>query len=757
MDNKVSSILEKALQEKRKGNHHKALERLNEALQKFPDQVELYLEAADVCLEAGESLKATQFLKKAEGRFAGERERIDSFGRERMRTLKDPILGKFLLDQAIKHRDLSRASDMLDDLQERNVRELLQRTRQKKQTVASATNSGHTLTGEAVVVAVGEGLLYLRLGRMKEALRAFLDILEEKPVENDVLEPFFAGMEKKHPNAARVRYAYACSLMVSEQYEKAVSRFVQAVKLDAKLSDECLQQLRDLSGKFESPPEYLQDALVEILLVKGEVQRATELLRELLAKNPDKAKHILELTQPFVENIGECAVIHFVYVDAALHAEQPLRALDMLRKLCREESRRPEVLQWLEGKSANRFLPTDIMLFHAELALQAGNTDRGVEILEAVANNSPNDVPTILTVVEKHKERDPRLVKLLEKYAKETPVTGASDDGSGFEHFENKEFRFSTGFSGSSPSSPGGGERPADGGVRPSAGRESISEKTAAAASKQPPAALEEGLLLAAEDVAAGRGGPVRDGENSAAEPAEKQTPSAASGSESSEDTSWLETQGEKVMSIADHGDTEPLGKTGPEEKMAADTTAAAYDEEPERKPLPPDGLTFDMDAAGAKRAAEVLREAGARIFFHVENEEQSAAVAEPPPVESSREPGSQGRKPEAAGDQIPAPPSRPEPQAAAPAPGRPPAETDPAVEDRLERSGVTGSSTDDIEACQERKGLSKGAPPASPEPPDQSRPSRAGDADKLKRNDHRRDREAQPPVLEKTTSLQDD
>lgn len=467
MDNKVSSILERALQEKRKGNYHKALERLDEALQKFPDQVELYLEAADVCLEAGESLKATQFLKKAEGRFGGERERIDSFGRERMRALKDPILGKFLLDQAIKHRDLGRASDMLDDLQERNVRELLQRARQKKQTVASATNSGHTLTGEAVVVAMGEGLLYLRLGRMKEALRAFLDILEEKPVENDVLESFFAGMEKKHPNAARVRYAYACSLMVSEQHEKAVSRFVQAVKLDAKLSDESLQQLRELSARFESPPEYLQDALVEILLVKGEVQRATELLREILSKNPDKAKHVLELTKPFVENIGECAVIHFVYADAALLAEQPLRALEMLRKLCREEPRRAEVLQWLEGKSADRFLPTDIMLFHAELALQTGNTDRAVEILEAVANNSPNDVPTILTVVEKHKERDPRLVKLLEKYAKEAPVTCASDDGTGFEHFENREFRFATGFSESSPSPSGGGERPADGGGRP--------------------------------------------------------------------------------------------------------------------------------------------------------------------------------------------------------------------------------------------------------------------------------------------------
>ena len=112
MDSKVTSALEKSLQDKAKGNYQRALRRLTDALGKFPDEVELYLEAADVCLEGGESLQATQYLKKAQVRFRKEKDRLDSFAIEKLAKLHDPVLGKFLVELFIKRRELTAAAEV---------------------------------------------------------------------------------------------------------------------------------------------------------------------------------------------------------------------------------------------------------------------------------------------------------------------------------------------------------------------------------------------------------------------------------------------------------------------------------------------------------------------------------------------------------------------------------------------------------------------------------------------------------------------
>jgi tetratricopeptide (TPR) repeat protein len=303
MDNKVSSALEKALQEKNKGHYRRALKRLTEVLDNHRDEIELYLELADVCLEGGESLHATQHLKKAYSRFANDKDKIDSFARDKLKSLGDPILGKFLMEQSIKRRELDWACEALEGLQDRTIRELLQRTRTKKQTLNSAASGGHALKSELVMNVLSEALLCLRLGRFKESVRSFIQILDEKPVENEVLEPFFGGLEKKFPKAGRIRFAYACSLIYAQQYDKAMSRLVQSVTMEPKLAKDALERLRELTETFETPPDSLQDALVEILVAKGDVLRAGEILQESLADNPEKSKRVIEMMAPHVEEL----------------------------------------------------------------------------------------------------------------------------------------------------------------------------------------------------------------------------------------------------------------------------------------------------------------------------------------------------------------------------------------------------------------------------------------------------------------------
>jgi tetratricopeptide (TPR) repeat protein len=707
MNSKVSSVLEKSLQDKAKGNYHRALKRLSEALERHADEVELYLEAADVCLEGGESLQATQYLKRAYSKFSSEKERIDGLARDKLRKLGDPVLGKFLLDQAIKRRDLEAGREILEDLQDRTIRELLQRARTKRQTLSNAARGGHALKSEMVLNVLGEALLCLRLGRMKAAVQSFIELLDEKPVENEVLEPFFSGLERKYPKAGRIRFAYACSLIYAQQYDKAMSRLVQGVKLEPTVADEALDRLRALTETFEQPPPSLQDALVEILLAKGDVLRAGDILSESLGNDPAQAKRVMALMQPYVEQVSDSLVLHYLYMDAALAADQTRRVLEKLKLIRQSEQHRDDLYQWLETKSSEQFLPADVMILHGEMALEFEHTDRAIEIFEAVIGNSPGDAHTVLTTLEKHKSGDPKLAEFYDEQAKilQADAPRQADDGSGFEHFENKEFKFS------SESKEELQLETADEGpvAEPNEATETMVAPVELDSGRYTPEKYEEARDGATEPVEGGAAkSPLELGLERAAEFAVKgsepdilweeedadgvvESGSEKKGSPAGGDDAWLVQQSDTVMgndntmptSASTSSPQEPAAELPPEEPEADTPLAVPVDQTPPEEPeadtplavpvdqtppeepeaeTPPEEPTVetqsehteetDVSSQQAETApiseghvvklAESLRTVGARLFFHVQDEAPQPSAHVEDAAETVSEPDSE-------------------------------------------------------------------------------------------------------------------
>lgn len=444
MDNKARSALDKAIQEKAQGNHGKALKRLNETITKYPKELELYLEAVDVCLDAGESLQATQFLKRAHTQFPSDREQIMTLAGEKSRALNDPVLGKFLLEQLIKSRDLEQASQSLEDLPDRAIRDLLQRTRTKRQSMTSAAHGGYSLKGEMVTNALSEALLCLRLGRLKEAARTFLQLIDDKPAENEVLEPFLAGLEKALNKSGRVRIVYAVSLLRANNPERAMQRLVTAVRLEPGLADECLEIIREYTESREDTLPCIDGALVEILLSRGDIARAAELLSEELETQPSRATEIMSLVKQYLDTTEDTLALHYLFMDAALQAEQTLRVLETLKHIDRDKSLRPDLLEWLDTKEGEKFLPPEILVFHGQIAIEEGHEERAAEVLSAVCASSHSDIPAVVRLLEKHRNKHKALDELYDKHHESTADGGGGKAGGAFEfeHFENNEFKF---------------------------------------------------------------------------------------------------------------------------------------------------------------------------------------------------------------------------------------------------------------------------------------------------------------------------
>jgi hypothetical protein len=624
MDNKITSSLEKALQDKRKGNYERALGRITEILPKFPAEAELYIEAADVCIEGGEPLQGAQYLKDAYVRCGKEKGRIDAYALEKLRSTGDSILIKCLLDSAVKRRDLDNAAEILEDLPDRSIRELLHRTRTKQQTLNSAARGGHTLRKELVTNQLSEGVLCLRLGRMKEAVRAFVDVLDDRPAENEALEPFLGELAKKYNNAGRVQYAHACSLITAQQFEKAMIRLIEGVKMEPGLAEEALERLQELSDRFENPPDSLQDALIELLLVSEEITKACEILRESLEQNPDNARKILELVRPYTARKTGNMLLQYLYMDAALVADLPGRMLDSLNRLCEDDATAGEVYRWLETKSSDSFLPAEIMLFQGRLALEQGEYSRGVEVLRAVTASAPINAPAVLRIANKHRESARAVAEFYDELAREQQ-SAQTDSGEGieFEHFENSDF----GLSEENDAVPDDSPAEPDPAVPHVAEEEEEEEDPPR--EQQPvqapkTAGADCAIVWEEEDA------------NGEIEPSDDPGPAGT------DDNSWLETGFASAFEPATPSlDTEPPGKPAqpdvppepgkkviveqPEETAEPEPAAEAEpatEPEPAAETEPEKAPVYETDARQVEMLAESLREAGARLFFHIEDDQ---------------------------------------------------------------------------------------------------------------------------------------
>src|SRR5262249_18365189 len=90
MSDKAASIIQKAAQERKRAQFGRALKRLEAGIAAHPEEIDLYLEAIDTAIEGGELPQATNLLKTVQDKFARERERVQQFVREKLRTVHDP-------------------------------------------------------------------------------------------------------------------------------------------------------------------------------------------------------------------------------------------------------------------------------------------------------------------------------------------------------------------------------------------------------------------------------------------------------------------------------------------------------------------------------------------------------------------------------------------------------------------------------------------------------------------------------------------
>jgi tetratricopeptide (TPR) repeat protein len=464
MNPKISSILEKVHQEQKHGKYPKALKRLNEAISKYPEEAILYVEAMEISLEAGESLQATQYFKQAEKKFPEERDRLWALGEAKIKTYNDSILGKFLLEQAVKKRDLETAWSILEKLQNHTAEELLKRTRTKRQSLTTAQGGGFTLKGEVLLNAISEALLCIRSKRHREAVKGFLRILDEKPIEYELIERFCRQLDKTHTNDGGFRYLLGCCHLAAEKFDDAFNKITQAVKISPNLSLDAIGRLAALRDHPRVRKDELDFALAHLYLITGDELHSLEILHSIMEQHVHFAPRVLDLLELYVGESWDSLNLHYLYIEVALHANRKATALNHINKISVDRRRKNDVLAWLDRKSQERFLPSDVTLLYAQIALREGMVEKAIEIFRDYLTTGSGEVTVVQSVLEKHKS-NARVEEFYNKLASEETRSG-QESGFEIEHFQNNDFSLGDSVAGKGEDgSPGEGHKKPSGDV----------------------------------------------------------------------------------------------------------------------------------------------------------------------------------------------------------------------------------------------------------------------------------------------------
>lgn len=596
MNEKAASAQQKALQERKRGNFDKAVKRLEQTIAQFPDELDLYLDAVDACLEGGEVMQATNFLKTAQEKFPKDKDRVGQFVRDKLLAVHDPALARYVVENAVKRRELETALEHLEQIPDHVARDLLARTKTKKQSLKSASGGGHSLRAEMFTNDLLSALLSIRLGSMKEGMTAIVQIIDEKPVETKMLQPFLAGLESKQPKTGRIRFAHACALWVGGNEVDAIARFVECARYDPTAIAMCADRLQTLRDKTKFRGK-VERALAEVLLLKDDFDGAATVLRGYLANNKDAGREVIMILKPFLDpahGLNECV---WVALDAALSLEQSAVAMEILRPIHTRGNCTPDLYARLEEKAKDGFFATEIMMFHASIALELKDFPRASEILHAVVATSPQDAHAVVGLADKHRTSHPGLEELCRKHMEPEVAEPLAEEGEDFQNFDHNEFSLrrdakagakADGIERTSSSAPPSapkpqGEKPAS---RFAEDRKRTEEKQSFIESRE----------LSFDD---------------------EGTPASESTSEPAESTSDdLDTDG---FEIASDMRLSPAAK--PAEKPVAPASTAAPSQARQALKVRP-AAEVDATESHVMNVARRLEEVGASAFFHIDGSE---------------------------------------------------------------------------------------------------------------------------------------
>lgn len=416
--------LGKILQERERGDLAKARKTALEALEKWPADYNLVIEAVQCCLDLSDYPQAANLLKNAYKRHPDRRTEIMEFARAAFQHSLSTLLGSFIIEVLLKSRDCAAIADFLGTGSDSFVGDLTKRSETRSKNLASEGQEDTTLYAENELLL---GILHKESRQFEKSLASLGRAIEILPDDAQPIGELLVQIEQELPANSLVKFNLGLASMLLGHPDRAEARFFQCLELEAPPLEKILPALESA----KEPCRHKELLTGEILVRSGKIEEGVSAIRAYLwdehtgdaAPQNERMKLAEQRLSALPREVFSVPRVMFLYCDIAGALGLVKEAVTILEQAAHADPESlPAVIEWLErNEAASLTAPAQALC--ARIYLQRGDIDKGVRAARCAADINPSVISGIIALIRERSQRpaedDPGLATLLaELYAR---------------------------------------------------------------------------------------------------------------------------------------------------------------------------------------------------------------------------------------------------------------------------------------------------------------------------------------------------
>jgi len=410
------------VQDRERGDLAKARQHALEALEKWPGDYDLAMEAIQASLDLSDYPHAANLLKNAHRRHGSRRDDIMDYARSAFAHSKSTLIGAFLVDAHLRSRDLEAIADLVNTAPESFSSDLLKRCETRARNLAAEGQERSALYGENALLL---GILYRETKQYEKSAEMLSAAIETLPGDERSIGEALVRLDAELPGSAAVKFSLGLASLRLGHPDKAEARFFQCMERPAAPVDRILAAIEGVLPSLPNGRLLAGEALVRA----GRVDEGTAALREYIDAEPpasggdppadrlERCRRSASRLTILPADLFSLGGVAFAYAEAAAALGRMKDAVGALEEsLERDPVRADAIVAWLERiESTAPSAPGETLL--ARLYAQGGRVDDAVRAARLAADADATAIPGIVeavsALVAPPRERDPKLVMLL--------------------------------------------------------------------------------------------------------------------------------------------------------------------------------------------------------------------------------------------------------------------------------------------------------------------------------------------------------
>ncbi len=418
-------VLKKISQDREKGNIARARDRALDALEKWPENRDLLMEAIQACFDLSDTHRAVSLLKTALKRHPGDRSTVLNMAREQATYSFNPILASFIIDIYIRDRNLEGIRQTINMAGGNFTADLIKRCQTKWKSFCKTNNtSGKSFVDNALLL----GLLYQENEQYEQAVSPLGASLEQSPSDSELIGSILVPVERNLSENSAAKYYLGCVSSNLKHPQKAEERFFQCLQLDDPPLEKLLLTLQSMDQKSNHHQLLLGETLIRMGAMEEGITRIKEYLSppqgeqartkqdgpidQLFSCREDREKLAYNRLSLLLVRAGGNFEMVKLFGELGLRQDNIKEVVEAIRDFfSRNPSQSGRIIEWLEkDQKITMTAPAQQLL--TELYLQEGNYKKCSGAATMAAEIEPARIPSIIAFIQENTEntgRDPSL------------------------------------------------------------------------------------------------------------------------------------------------------------------------------------------------------------------------------------------------------------------------------------------------------------------------------------------------------------